>query len=132
MDFPRIFHGFSTPWIFVEAAGAADKKCGGGREPPPRISRPGSLGVSEMLDSKELDSNELGVLGYLLGVPMCGRSDGWKSRCNFPPAGGKVAPPVFYDGLGFPINGRPDGLSVPMSGRPDGLGVLDYLLGVPI
>ena len=29
MDFPRIFHGFPTPWIFVEAAGAADKKCGG-------------------------------------------------------------------------------------------------------
>ena len=38
MDFPRIFHGFPTPWIFGEAAGAADKKCGGvwgGREPPP-------------------------------------------------------------------------------------------------
>ena len=35
------------PWISGEAAGAADKKCGGvwgGREPPPRISRPGSLG----------------------------------------------------------------------------------------
>ena len=30
------------PWIFGEAAGAADKTCGGvwgGREPPPRISR---------------------------------------------------------------------------------------------
>ena len=26
MDFPRIFHGFPTPWIFGEAAGAADKK----------------------------------------------------------------------------------------------------------
>ena len=29
MDFPRIFHVFPTPWIFGEAAGAADKKCGG-------------------------------------------------------------------------------------------------------
>ena len=31
----------------MEAAGAADKKCGGvwgGREPPPRVHRPGSLG----------------------------------------------------------------------------------------
>ena len=26
MDFPWIFHGFPTPWIFGEAAGAADKK----------------------------------------------------------------------------------------------------------
>ena len=26
MEFPRIFHEFSTPWIFGEAAGAADKK----------------------------------------------------------------------------------------------------------
>ena len=55
---PGFVHGFSNdfpwisspppPWIFGEAAGAADKKCGGvwgeGREPPPRISRPGSLG----------------------------------------------------------------------------------------
>ena len=45
---PWIFHGFPTPWIFGEAAGAADKKCGGvwvgAGAPPPRISRPGSLG----------------------------------------------------------------------------------------
>ena len=26
MDFPRISHGFPTPWIFGKAAGAADKK----------------------------------------------------------------------------------------------------------
>ena len=66
---------------------------------------------SKELDSKELDFKELGVLGYLLGVlgyllqwlshllgvPMSGRSDEWKSRCNFPPAGGKVAPPAFND-----------------------------------
>jgi hypothetical protein len=26
MDFPMIFHGLPTPWIFGEAAGAADKK----------------------------------------------------------------------------------------------------------
>ena len=35
---PWISQGFPTPWIFGEAAGAADKKCGdvwGGREPPP-------------------------------------------------------------------------------------------------
>ena len=40
--------------------------------------------------------------------PFNGRSeksgiDEWKSRCNFPPAGGKVAPPAFNDGLGVPI-----------------------------
>ena len=28
MDSPRIFHGFPTPWIFGEAAGAADKSLG--------------------------------------------------------------------------------------------------------
>ena len=33
---------------------------------------------------------------------MSGRSDEWKNRRNFPPAGGKVAPPAFYDGLGVP------------------------------
>ena len=69
----------------------------------------------------------MGVLGclmqwrsHLLGVPMSGRSDEWKSRCNLPPAGGKVAPPAFYDGLGVP-----DEWAFPMNGRPDGLGVPD-------
>ena len=33
MDFPMNFHGFPTPWILGEAAGAADKKCGGTRPP---------------------------------------------------------------------------------------------------
>ena len=53
----------------------------------------------------------LGVLGYLLqwrshllGVLVGGRSDEWKSGCNFPPAGGKMAPPSFYDGLGVPMD----------------------------
>ena len=80
-----------------------------------------------------MDSKELGVLGYplgvlgylmrwrshLMGVPMSGRSDEWKSRSNFPPAGGKVAPPAFYDGLGVPHKWASDGLGVPISGRPD-------------
>ena len=45
---------------------------------------------------------------------MSGRSDEWKSRCNFPPTGGKVAPPAFYDGLGVP-----DEWAFPMNGRSD-------------
>ena len=56
------------------------------------------------LDFKELDFTELGVLGYLLGVPgysdllgmgVLGYSDllgvgidEWKSRCNVPPSSG--------------------------------------------
>ena len=32
----------------------------------------------------------LGVLGYLLGVPENWGIDEWKSRCNWPPAGGKL------------------------------------------
>ena len=59
------------------------------------------------------DFKELGVLGYLLqwrshllGVPMSGRSEEWKSRCNFPPAGGQVAPPAFNDEWASPFNGR--------------------------
>ena len=44
---------------------------------------------------------------------MSGRSDEWKSRCNFPPAGGKVAPPAFTMDWAFPMNGCPDGLGVP-------------------
>ena len=49
MDFPRIFHGFPTPPTnFRGGRGSGRQKMwggvGGGREPPPRISRPGSLG----------------------------------------------------------------------------------------
>ena len=53
-----------------------------------------------------------GVLGYsdllgmqwrshLLGVPMSGRSDEWKSRCNVPPGGGTLHLHIFSDGLGI-------------------------------
>ena len=38
-----------------------------------------------------------------LGVPKKSGIDEWKSRCNFPPAGGKVAAPAFNDGLDVPI-----------------------------
>jgi len=88
------------------------------------------------LDSKELDFKELGVLGYLLGVlgylmqwrshllgvPMNGRSDEWKSRRNFPPSGRKVAPLAFIDEWAFRFNGRSHLMGVPknrasMSGK---------------
>ena len=83
----------------------------------------------EELDFKELDFKELGVLGYLLGVlgylmqwrshllgvPMSGRSDEWKSRCEFSPSGGKVAPPTFYDEWAFPFNGRSHLMGVPIN-----------------
>ena len=62
----------------------------------------------------------MGVLGYLmqwrshpLGVPMSGRSDEWKSRCNFPPSGGKVAHPAFNDEWAFRFNGRSHLMGVP-------------------
>ena len=42
----------------------------------------------------------LGVLGYLLGVPEKSGIDDWKSRCNLPPAGGKLHL------LHFTMNGR--------------------------
>ena len=79
------------------------------------------------MDSKELDFKELGVLGYLLGVlgylmqwrshllgvPMNGRSDEWKSRRNFPPSGRKVAPLAFIDEWAFRFNGRSHLMGVP-------------------
>ena len=43
-----------------------------------------------------------------LGVPMSGRSDEWKSRCNVPPAGGKVAPPSLYHKWAFHLMGVPE------------------------
>ena len=70
----------------------------------------------------------MGVLGYLmqwrshlLGVPMGGRSDKWNSRCNCPPAGGKVAPPLFKDGLGFP-----DEWAFPFNGRSEKSGIDEW------
>ena len=52
---------------------------------------------------------------------MSGRSDEWKSRCNFPPAGGKVAPPAFNDGLGVHDEWAflSNAMALPSNGRSD-------------
>ena len=96
---------------------------------------------------KELDFKELGVLGYLLGVlgylvqwrshllgvPMSGRSDEWKGRCKFPHAGGKVAPPAFYDEWASPFNGCSHGLAVAAPGHGQvALGEKKVALGPPL
>ena len=44
---------------------------------------------------------------------MSGRSDEWKSRCNFPPAAEKLHLPHLTMDWAFPMNGRPNGLGVP-------------------
>ena len=41
-----------------------------------------------------------------MAFPSIRRSDEWKSRCNFPPSGGKVATTAFNDEWASRLNGR--------------------------
>ena len=56
-----------------------------------------------------------------------GHLDEWKSRRNFPPAGGKVAPPAINDGLGVPDEWAfpSNAMAFPSNGR-------SHLMGTPI